>query len=287
MPPRHLRKSVVSPTVRRVRTVGLLSAAIAAAAAAANLLLSQPSTGAPAGPTHAAANLTLNRPSTGETADPTRDSAGVPRATVAKPTVRPHPEPVASSSAPEPTQRSTTAPAPLPAKPPSEKVLNFDFQLQSTYYYCAPAATHMALTAHGVNLSQDQVAGRLGTTTNGTDSAEDTTRVLNSVLSTAFYQTRSIPGSAATPAEMDRLQADVVHAVSNGYAVVANIIGSATDAAGIRHDFPGGHYVTIVGYRDEGRTVKIADSSGMYGPGAYWISTINTANWIATRGYSA
>ena len=86
---------------------------------------------------------------------------------------------------------------------------------------------------------------------------------------------------------MDRLQADAVHAISNGYAVVANIIGGATDSAGVWHDFSGGHYIAIVGYSDDGRSLKVADSSGMYGSSTYWMSTINMANWIGTRGYSA
>ncbi len=30
------------------------------------------------------------------------------------------------------------------------------------------------------------------------------------------------------------------------------------------------------------RTVQIADSSGLFGPGTYWMSTIAMANWIAT-----
>lgn len=172
-------------------------------------------------------------------------------------------------------------------KPPSEKILTYDFQYQPNFYYCAPASVHIALTTQGINLSQDELAQQLGTTVNGTNSAEDTTRVMNSVTGKDVYQTRSIPGpNGATPAEMDRLQADVVNAISNGRAVVANIVGSATDNAGFWRDFSGGHYIPIVGYSDEGRQVQVADPSGV-GPATYWMSTIDMANWIATRGYSA
>jgi hypothetical protein len=165
--------------------------------------------------------------------------------------------------------------------------LNVSFEYQPNYYYCGPAAVHNALTARGVDLSQDELAIRLRTTANGTDSAEDTTRALNSVVGAGVYQTRTIPGQDATPAQMDQLQADAVHAISNGYAIVANIIGGDTDADGIWHDFPGGHYIALVGYRDDGRTVQVSDSSGMFGASTYWMSTINMANWIGTRGYSA
>ena len=33
--------------------------------------------------------------------------------------------------------------------------------------------------------------------------------------------------------------------------------------------------------------MKISDPADTEGGGSYWISTINLANWIATRGYSA
>jgi hypothetical protein len=240
--------------------------AIVAAAATTSILLSQGTTPVPA---HTTAN-----------------SAVLDAAVAKAPDTSPS-RPVAKSSAAAAIQPSTTAPPTPATKPPTDKLLGFDFQYQPNFYYCAPAATHMALAAHGANRSQDDLANRLRTTTNGTNSAEDTTRVLNDVLGTTFYHTTSIPGPTASPAAMDKLQADIVHAISNSYAIIANIIGSTTDAADVWHDFSGGHYVTIVGYRDDGRTVRIADSSGMYGSGTYWISTINMANWMATRGYSA
>jgi Peptidase_C39 like family len=183
---------------------------------------------------------------------------------------------------------SATATAPAAAYTPFEKALWPDLQFQPNFYYCAPAATRLAITAGGhAAPSQDDLAWMLGTTTNGTNSALDTTRVLNRVLGAGVYQTREIPGNAANAAEMDRLRVDVVNAVSNGRAVVANIVGSTMDISGRGHDFAGGHYLTVVGYGEGGTTMKIADPADTEGGGSYWISTINLANWIATRGYSA
>ncbi|MGC9665806.1 C39 family peptidase [Planosporangium sp. 12N6] len=184
--------------------------------------------------------------------------------------------PAAPSAAP------TATPAPAP---PVAKELDYQYQSQPNYYYCGPASTRIVLTVRGKTPSQDEVARLLGTDTGGTDSAVDTTRVLNSVLGTDFYQTRSIPGPAATPAQMDQLQADVVHAVSNGYGVVANVVGSATDTNGNWHSYGGGHYVAIVGYNDEGRAVKIADPANP-SASSYWVTTINMAKWMVNRGYS-
>ena len=52
-------------------------------------------------------------------------------------------------------------------------------------------------------------AAELGTTEMGTNSAEDTTRVLNAEVKGSPYRTRMFAG-APSPAQMDRLQADVV-----------------------------------------------------------------------------
>ncbi|WP_285792315.1 C39 family peptidase, partial [Micromonospora sp. NBRC 101691] len=72
----------------------------------------------------------------------------------------------------------------------------------------------------------------------------------------------------------------------NGRAVVANIAGTATDTNGTTHSFEGGHYISVVGYRDNADTVKIADSANP-NQASYWITTDALADWIATRGYSA
>jgi hypothetical protein len=190
-----------------------------------------------------------------------------------------------SPAAGTPAQPAAAQP-PGAAPPPSSKVLDYEYQSQPNFYWCGPAATRIALTARGKNPAQDYIAKKLGTTVNGTNSANDTTRALNSLGDTDFYHTREIPGRSASPAEMDRLQADVVRAISNGYPVVANVVGAATDTAGGWHGYDGGHYVAIVGYEDDGRTVKVADPANP-NVSSYWVTTIDMANWMARRGYSA
>ncbi|RKN51242.1 C39 family peptidase [Micromonospora endolithica] len=164
------------------------------------------------------------------------------------------------------------------------KELDFHYKFQETYFYCAPAATKMALSALGKDLSQDELAKKLGTTEAGTNSAIETTRVLTEV-SGKGYRTVEIPGDKADQAETDRLRDDVVRALDEGRPVVANIIGTGVDTDGHAHAYPGGHYVTVVGYRDGGNTVKIGDSWS--DEGQYWINTDTLADWIASRGYSA
>jgi hypothetical protein len=165
------------------------------------------------------------------------------------------------------------------------KVLDYQYKAQENFYYCAPAATRIALSAQGHTPSQDDVAKRLGTTEAGTPSALDTTRVLNSDGG-KDYRTVEIPDAMVKPEQMDRLQVDVVHAIDAKRPVVMNIKGTATDVDGGTHSYEGGHYLTVVGYDDHGRKVKIADPADP-NRSAYWMSTITLANWAAERGYSA
>jgi hypothetical protein len=279
MPPRHLRPSDPAQiVVRRLRGVVLLAIAFLAVTPVVSCAVNgtKPTGGVRATAAAVAADdANAANPSAGA-----RQQANQPASRNRAPgAAKPGNTPAAPGAPAAPA-------APAGPPPPAQKQLPVDFRLQTTPYFCAPAATHMALSARGVRVSQPQLAAQLHTTVNGTDSAYDTTRVLNGVLRTDFYRTHVIPGQTATPAEMDQLQADAVHAISNGYAMVANIVGTAVDQRGIAHTFNGGHYIAIVGYGEQGRSVKIADSSGK-GPAIYWMSTINAANWIARRGYSA
>lgn len=198
------------------------------------------------------------------------------------PSTSPSPSARAKSAAPADPDLTTRAAKP---KPPSTKILKYRYQAQTTYWNCGPAAVRNALSASGVETTQEALAGPLGTTEGGTNSAEDTTRGLNQMVKGNPYRTHMF-GGAASPAEMDQLQADVVKAVTAGRGVVVNVAGDAVDTDGGWHSFPGGHYIAVIGYRNDGRTVRIADSANPALP-EYWLSTIDLANWAASRGYSA
>jgi len=191
----------------------------------------------------------------------------------------------AASLAAKATSNPDLTRKPTPPKPPATKVLDYDYEAQNTYYNCGPAATRNALSASGIDRTQEELGAELGTTEMGTNSAEDTTRVLNAEVKGSPYRTRMFAGTPSS-AQIDRLQADVVKAITDGRGVVANVVGDATDTNGGWHSYGGGHYIAVVGYKDNGRTVRIADSANAADP-AYWITTIDLANWIATRGYSA
>ncbi len=166
-----------------------------------------------------------------------------------------------------------------------ERELNVRYEAQPNFYYCGPAATRNALSVLGKNIDVDAMAKEMGTTENGTNSINDITPVLNKEAGTKAYHSVEIRDSKATDKQTERLRADIVRTVDDGRAVVANIAGTATDTDGTTHSFEGGHYISVIGYRDNGTTVTIADSANP-NTASYRITVDNLADWIATRGYS-
>ena len=166
----------------------------------------------------------------------------------------------------------------------SDRRATFEYEAQPNAYYCGPASTRIALSAEGKTVSQDELAQKLGTTLNGTDSAFDITRVLNEYTG-GKYKTVEISTDVPTKEQVESLRADVKAAVDQGRPVVANAMGAGVDVDGVQHSFPG-HYVTVVEYKDNGNTVKIADPASPGNP-EYWMDVTELANWIAGRGYSA
>ncbi|MEU9739664.1 C39 family peptidase [Micromonospora chersina] len=165
-----------------------------------------------------------------------------------------------------------------------ERSAGYEYEAQPNFFYCGPASTRIALSAEGKEVSQDELAAKLGTTENGTDSALDITRVLNEYTG-GKYKTTEIRDDVATKEQVERLRADVEAAVDQGRPVVANILGGALDIDGVEHSYPG-HYLTVVEYKDDGNTVLIADPASPNEP-TYWMDVTELANWIAGRGYSS
>lgn len=170
------------------------------------------------------------------------------------------------------------------AKGKGERSAGYEYEAQPNFFYCGPASTRIALSAEGKEVSQDELAAKLGTTENGTDSAIDITRVLNEYTG-GKYKTTEIRDDVATKEQVERLRADVRAAVDQGRPVVANILGGALDIDGVEHSYPG-HYLTVVEYKDDGNTVLIADPASPNEP-TYWMDVTELANWIAGRGYSS
>ncbi|MFI7519998.1 C39 family peptidase [Micromonospora globbae] len=167
-----------------------------------------------------------------------------------------------------------------------QRELNVRYEAQPNFYYCGPAATRNALSVQGKDINVDAMAKEMGTTEAGTNSINDVTPVLNKETGKNAYHSVEISSPTADEKQTDKLRTDIVDTVDDGRAVVANIAGTTTDTDGNTHSFEGGHYISVVGYRDGGHEVKIADSADP-ATASYWMSVDNLADWIATRGYSA
>ncbi|AYF26441.1 phytochelatin synthase [Micromonospora tulbaghiae] len=167
-----------------------------------------------------------------------------------------------------------------------ERELDVRYEAQPNFYFCGPAAARNALSVQGKNIDVHAMAKEMGTTEAGTNSINDITPVLNKETGTSnAYKSVEISTPKADDKQTDTLRTDVVKTVDAGRAVVANIAGTATDTDGTTHSFEGGHYISVIGYRDDGHTVTIADSANP-NTATYRMSIDNLADWIATRGYS-
>jgi hypothetical protein len=176
------------------------------------------------------------------------------------------------------------------------KIVNYEFQTQETYYNCGPASTRLALTARNIRPAQGRagdspssgtVAGSLRTTTNGTNDVSYVTATLNSMAHTSWYASKYISYPVPSSA-LFLLKTDVKFDVDHGYVIVANVLGSETDDAGVLHSYSDGHYLTAVGYYNNGGTVFIEDVAvAASGRHFYQMSVEKFADWIANKGYSA
>ncbi|WP_291418324.1 C39 family peptidase [Actinophytocola sp.] len=180
--------------------------------------------------------------------------------------------------------RPTAAPAQV--RPAGEHVLQVDYQVQQTGYWCGPAATRIALSARGVYRSQADLAAELGTHTGGTDWIGQVTRVLGGYV--GWYETKEMPNDPPTQAQKDLLWRDIVLDIDNGYAIVANIVAPPGNQP---PGYPPGqtiyHYFTVIGYDDVNRTVLIADPASFSGNQIYWLTFDQLASLIPPKGYSA
>ncbi|WP_405099668.1 C39 family peptidase [Micromonospora sp. NBC_01412] len=192
---------------------------------------------------------------------------------------------IAAQAAPAEKAAATTS-VQADRRAAGERQLDVRYEAQPNFYYCGPAAARNALSVQGKAISVDAMAKEMGTTEDGTNSINDITPVLNKETGKAdAYRSVEIKTGKADDGQTDKLRGDVVRTVDSGRAVVANIAGTSTDIDGGVHSFEGGHYISVVGYRDNGGIVRIADSANP-DQASYEVTVDNLADWTATRGYA-
>lgn len=176
---------------------------------------------------------------------------------------------------------------------PAKKVLELSWAGQETYYWCGPGSTRMALsTRMQAPPTQTELANFMGTTTSGTDHVGLVVKALNKFIDGAGYKTREI-SDPPTDAQRALLKQDIVARIGKGYPIVANVVSGWRPPT-----YPDGtiyHYVSVLGYDENGAKVMIADpaAEGKGGgpkwegvPRTYWISLDELATWVGGKGYT-
>jgi hypothetical protein len=129
-----------------------------------------------------------------------------------------------------------------------EASVGYAFALQPTHSYLDPTAT---LSAHGKIFSEDELAAMLTTTTSGTPSAFDITRVLNDRLGQNSVRAVELAHRQVSDDQIAQLKSGIVTTISRGDILVGTVIGDGTDVTGPRR-FPVGHDLNVVGYSGSG-----------------------------------
>lgn len=175
----------------------------------------------------------------------------------------------------------------------AEKILDHTYSVQETGWWCGPASTQIALTARGLDVAERELVDELEwlegneyDDQDGTDSVTQVTTVLTRRTGQP-YVTVQIPNDPPSGPQVARLWDDVVGSIDGGNAVVANIVA-------VPNNRPPGypaqtiyHYVTIVGYDDETRSVYVADPARFGGLEHYWLTVHKMASLITPKGYTA
>ncbi|GAA1178490.1 uncharacterized protein YraI [Kitasatospora gansuensis] len=165
-------------------------------------------------------------------------------------------------------------------------------------YYCGPAAVQTALQRRlkAVPPGQNQIAATLTTNTGGTDSVRQIMWGLNTYGNTDWYHAMTV-NSPMTATQSQAWRNDVVYNIDHGYPVVVNLVGLPGSHPPNWPNREVYHYVTVVGYFDFGRRLRVVDSAAGAGGGLrddwaqtekeWTAATDDVGVWMRGKGYAA
>ncbi|NKT69504.1 peptidase C39 [Rhodococcus hoagii] len=177
----------------------------------------------------------------------------------------------------------------------TQKQLPYDRAIvrQETGYNCGPASAQVVLNSRGIHVDESTLAREMGTTWNGTDFIGQIERVLDARVPDARYTSVQMPNDPPTADQCARLWRDIVRSIDAGWGVIVNIVAPpsnyprAVAPSTISPAYSGGtvyHYMSVMGYDDEKRSVWIADSG--FNPFGYWLGFDQLATLIPPKGYA-
>lgn len=169
----------------------------------------------------------------------------------------------------------------------TQHILQHTYSPQETGYFCGPGSTQIALTALGIQMGEWDLANMIGTNINGTGWIGQITAALNQITGRG-YVTREIQNDPPTRMQIDLLWDDVVMSINGGNPMVGNIVAPpGNQPPGYPANEKIYHYLCIMGYDDDTRSVFISDPANFSGIGEYWLTVEKLASLIAEKGYCA
>lgn len=174
-----------------------------------------------------------------------------------------------------------------------------DLVTQETYYNCGPGSSQLVLNAKGIDVSEAELSGVLGTTVNGTPSIDNIANGLNHYDPEAKYASMWMTNDPPTAAEVDLMRDRIQRTVASGRGGVANVVvppanypkavpksdPNVPGAAGVSPGYGGGivyHYISYLGYDPADDTVFIVDPG--FQPAEYWVTTTQLASMVTPHG---
>jgi hypothetical protein len=155
------------------------------------------------------------------------------------------------------------------------------------------------LNARGINVTEAELSGVLGTTVNGTPSIDNIANGLNHYDPEAAYSSMWMTNDPPTSAEVDLMRERIQRTVAAGRGGVANVVVPPANypqavpksdpnlpgAAGVSPGYGGGivyHYISYLGFDASDDTVFIVDPG--FQPAEYWVTTTQLASMVTPHG---
>lgn len=174
---------------------------------------------------------------------------------------------------------------------------DYDGVVQTRSWDCGPASAQIILHAAGVNKSEQWLIDQIGTTVEGTNSAECIIPVLNSLLPGSGYKVVWLSREPVTKAQVDQLWANITRSIDADRGVILNFEappgrgpkgtrGSVSpNYSTTRTIF---HYTAGMGYvvdDDGSRHIWVADP-GFPPITGYWCALEDVARLIVPHAYA-
>lgn len=182
---------------------------------------------------------------------------------------------------------------------PRGPVGDYDGVSQTRPWDCGPASAQIILQAAGITKTEQWLIDRIGTTVNGTNSADCIIPTLNTLLPQSKFRSVWLSREPVTQAQIDQLWADATRSINgNGIGIILNFEappgrGPRTSRGSTPPPYPlhstTYHYTAGMGTAvdpDGSRHIWVADPANFGGVSGYWCRVEEIARLIVPHAYA-